>query len=501
MELVWIPRGLFDMGSPSGMNGEPPREFARSNDEGPLHRVTISKGFWMGRYEVTQAEWQAVMGSNPSHFPGERRPVDSVSWHECQQFCRRLSNMEGRTIRLPTEAEWEYAARAGLTEYRYGDLNDLNAIAWTTYNASETHEVGLKQPNPWGLFDVFGNVEEWCGDWEGTYSELDQTDPAGPDDGRSKIARGGFYRSGNGGIRAAERSWAAPDRKAPSRGFRVVMEEWNQPEPTATAVAEADPSESAPARSFKGIYFVPGTEPAAARDAFWIGQHYIADFDENGLILESVIPYDVGGVPSGVAAHDPSRSLFFTWRDGLVAWSLPELRLSSELAIPTISRPVMAVDTRRSRVLVAPDGYRTNSDEFSTSIVVYDIDRKRLTSLDTGPVVFLTLDYLAVEDRLVALLRKPSPAGSVFLARFDAQGRITSQWITDLFDVMNYYNPPRTRTIPDRWLQSDVVGDELILIRYVDLGRSQPVAAAGWKYEVYAVDLHSGEAKYRTSFY
>jgi formylglycine-generating enzyme required for sulfatase activity len=167
MEFVLMPAGTFTMGSPAS----DPNAY---DDEKPAHQVTISKPFYMGKYEVTQAQWKAVMGSenNPSYFKGDSLPVDHVSWRDVQEFIQKLNRREeqasGVFCRLPTEAEWEYAARAGTTTlYSFGDdAAELDDYAWYAGNADHTsYPVGQKKPNAWGLYDMHGNVSEWCQDW------------------------------------------------------------------------------------------------------------------------------------------------------------------------------------------------------------------------------------------------------------------------------------------------------------------------------------------------
>ncbi len=220
MELVLIESGEFLMGSPSS-------EAKRDDDEGPQHRVRISKPFYMGKHEVTQAQWRAVMGSNPSHFKGDSRPVESVSWNEIQEFCRKLSARTGRTIRLPTEAEWEYSCRAGTTSsYSFGDSSGgLGDHAWYTGNSGkQTHSVGAKQPNGWGLHDMHGNVWEWCGDWYGEdyYASSPGTNPTGPGSGKYRVLRGGSWYLDARNCRCAYRLRVRPDLRYNDYGFRVV---------------------------------------------------------------------------------------------------------------------------------------------------------------------------------------------------------------------------------------------------------------------------------------
>ncbi|RJP26266.1 MAG: formylglycine-generating enzyme family protein [Candidatus Omnitrophota bacterium] len=193
LEMVLIPAGTFMMGSPDN-------EQDRGPDEGPQHQVTITKPFYMGKYEVTQAQWQAVMGSNPSAFSNKpNHPVEKVSWTDCQTFITKLNGMGLGTFRLPTEAEWEYACRAGTTTSFYWgeDPNDsqIGHYAWYSGNntPSGTKEVGLKLPNAWGLLDMWGNAFEWCQDLYGSYPSNSQTDPTGPTGGSSRVVRGGHW--------------------------------------------------------------------------------------------------------------------------------------------------------------------------------------------------------------------------------------------------------------------------------------------------------------------
>ncbi len=218
MKLVKIPAGRFIMGSSSNESG-------RDGDEGPQHRVTISKSFYMGVYEVTQAQYQAVMGKNPSKFKGVNRPVEKVSWNNAVEFCKRLSRKTGKTFRLPTEAEWEYACRGGTTSrFSFGNSDtSLSAYAWYGSNSgNKTHDVGQKKPNAFGLYEMHGNVWEWCNDWKGQYSSSSVTDPAGPVSGSYRVFRGGYWINSAGICRSANRSGGGPGRRSGSLGFRVV---------------------------------------------------------------------------------------------------------------------------------------------------------------------------------------------------------------------------------------------------------------------------------------
>jgi formylglycine-generating enzyme required for sulfatase activity len=192
MELVLIPAGEFLMGSPDN-------EKVRTEGGTPQHRVKITKVFYLGKYEVTQAQWRAVMGTSPSFFTGDNRPVEQVSWNDCQTFCQQVSTKTGRTVRLPTEAQWEYVCRAGATtQYYFGDsVSQLGQYAWYGGNSgnsgSQTHDAGGKLPNAFGLYDMHGNVWEWCQDLYGAYSAGSQTDPTGPSSGSGRVLRGGSW--------------------------------------------------------------------------------------------------------------------------------------------------------------------------------------------------------------------------------------------------------------------------------------------------------------------
>ena len=184
IEFVWVPAGEFQMGSTSSDSGD---------NERPVTRVRISRGFWLGKFEITQAEWQAVIGTNPSRYSTcGLCPVETVSWYDAQDFIERLNGQAGGNhYRLPTEAEWEYAARAGTTGDRYGNMD---AITWNTGNSGDhTHLVGEKLPNAWGLYDMLGNVWEWVEDWNGDYPGGFVADPRGPRSGLNRITRGGGW--------------------------------------------------------------------------------------------------------------------------------------------------------------------------------------------------------------------------------------------------------------------------------------------------------------------
>lgn len=232
IKFVYIPAGEFEMGSENG-----------EADEKPVHRVKISRGFEIGQTEVTQAQWRTVMGDNPSFFKDcAECPVEQVSWEDVQLFVAKLNKLDdGHKYRLPTEAEWEYAARAGTT----GDFaGDLNETAWYFKNSGDkfldeewssdhlrsnnnrTHPVGLKKPNNWNLYDMHGNVWEWCADFYGAdyYAKSPAVDPPGPDTGTSRILRGGSWSFTAYNLRSSFRYRSFPSSKLKGFGFRLVRQ-------------------------------------------------------------------------------------------------------------------------------------------------------------------------------------------------------------------------------------------------------------------------------------
>ena len=221
LSLVWIPAGIFQMGSPSTEDGH-------EDGESPRHRVTLTRGFWLGRHPVTQGQWQAVMGANPSQTLRPDHPVVMVSWLDVQGFLKNLAGLvSGWRFRLPSESEWEYACRAGTdTRFSLGNTeDDLARAAWFAGNSDgRTHPVATKSPNAWGLCDMHGNVFEWCGDWDAPYPEGDVTDPRGPSAGQNRILRGGCFKCPPPYCRSANRYGAPPDRRNANIGFRVVAE-------------------------------------------------------------------------------------------------------------------------------------------------------------------------------------------------------------------------------------------------------------------------------------
>jgi eukaryotic-like serine/threonine-protein kinase len=233
MKLVWIPPGVFMMGSTN-------QEKGRGDDE--IHRkVTLSRGFYLGVHTVTQEEWQAVMGNNPSNFKNAKNlPVENVSWDDCQEFCKKLSAKEKKAYRLPTEAEWEYSCRAGTTTpYHFGETL---ATEQANYNGNfvygpgkkgvyraKTTPVGSFPANAWGLHDMHGNVWQWCSDWHGGYLAPGDspgaklTDPQGPKTGKNRVLRGGSWGNHPIFCRSANRNFAAPDSRTEFYGCRVCV--------------------------------------------------------------------------------------------------------------------------------------------------------------------------------------------------------------------------------------------------------------------------------------
>ncbi len=203
--------------------------FKSANDyEKPAHMVTLTQAFYMGKFDVTQEQYQQIVGTNPSSFKGKDNPVETVSWDDAQAFCKKLSEKSGQTVCLPTEAEWEYACRAGTTtEFYSGDLDsDLDRVAWYGANSkSTTHPVGQKEANAFGLYDMHGNVWQWCQDWyaDDYYGKSPATDPEGPSQGAFRLLRGGSWDDHPLYCRAAYRRRNNPDIRYFFIGFRVAL--------------------------------------------------------------------------------------------------------------------------------------------------------------------------------------------------------------------------------------------------------------------------------------
>lgn len=216
-KMIRVEAGTFQMGPTSG-----------DSDEQPVHSVTISKDYYIGETEVTQELWTTVMGSNPSYFTSDSQlPVETVSWNDCQTFITKLNSLTGATFRLPTEAEWEFAACGGNKSqgYTYSGSNTIGNVAWYTDNSSrKTYVVKTKSPNELGIYDMSGNVLEWCQDWYGSYSSAAVTDPTGASSGSHRVARGGAWDSSADGCRCATRNYFTPTFMYNYLGLRLVSQ-------------------------------------------------------------------------------------------------------------------------------------------------------------------------------------------------------------------------------------------------------------------------------------
>jgi formylglycine-generating enzyme required for sulfatase activity len=221
-DMIAVKGGTFTMGCTSEQSED------CSSDEEPAHKVTLSD-FYIGKFVVTQKLWKAVMRNNPSYFKGDYLPVESVSWYDCQEFITKLNNLTGLKFRLPTEAEWEYAARGGNKSkgYKYSGSNTLRNVAWySDNNDGKTHPVGQKLPNELGIYDMSGNVDEWCQDWWGKYSSGSQTNPKGPSSGEQRVLRGGFWSAWARYCRVSFRNLPSPPEYGTfGHGFRLALSE------------------------------------------------------------------------------------------------------------------------------------------------------------------------------------------------------------------------------------------------------------------------------------
>jgi formylglycine-generating enzyme required for sulfatase activity len=218
IELILVPPGSFMMGSAGGRD-----------DEKPMHQVTISNGFLIGRYEVTAGQWKSVMGKEPPNFKSDDLPAQFITWNGAQEFILRLNQKnDGYTYRLPTEAEWEYACRAGK---KGEDPTDIEWLAWYDGNAdNRVHRVGERHANDWGLYDMQGNVSEWCRDWydQNYYGQSPGADPQGPNSGSERVKRGGSRYDNRSMVRASSRQGGTPDQLLDTNGFRIVADARSQ---------------------------------------------------------------------------------------------------------------------------------------------------------------------------------------------------------------------------------------------------------------------------------
>jgi len=217
LDLVLVPAGFFSMGDDKGYHVEK-----------PVHKVTITKPFYLGKYEVTQEQWESIMGNNPSLIKGPKKPVENISWDNCQQFLVELNEKtgerEGKFV-LPTEAQWEYACRAGSTgKFCFGD-DEIQLAEYARYDKNsggKTYPVGDRKPNAWGLYDMHGNVWEWCEDWYGKYGAEAVTDPSGPATGSRRVLRGGGWGLDARFCRSASRATDEPRGRGIYLGMRVA---------------------------------------------------------------------------------------------------------------------------------------------------------------------------------------------------------------------------------------------------------------------------------------
>lgn len=230
MEMVYVKGGEFMMGYTKEQELDIPN-IPDSSDKKNTRKTKLDS-YHIGRYEVTQAQWKAVVGTEPSHFKGDSLPVEKVSWEDAQEFCKKLSEQTGKKYVLPTEAMWEYAARGGVhkTNTKYAGGNNINEVAWYKNNSNnKTHPVGSKKANALGLYDMSGNVAEWCLDWFGdmtylgAYDPTDDYNPQGPTSGMSHMTRGGYWSSVDASCQVSNRINFRPDGRLNVFGFRVAV--------------------------------------------------------------------------------------------------------------------------------------------------------------------------------------------------------------------------------------------------------------------------------------
>ena len=238
--MIEVEGGTFTMGATNEQGSD------AYSDEKTTHKVTLDS-YYIGQTEVTQALWKAVMGNNPSYRKGDNLPVEQVSWNECQEFIKKLNALTGRKFRLPTEAEWEYAARGGNRSrgYKYSGSNNIDEVAWYGGNSgSKTHDVATKKANELGIYDMSGNVWEWCGDWYGSYSSSPQTNPVGPSSGSARVNRGGSWIGNSGDCRVSFRAPLSPGDSYNNLGLRLVLDEKEVNVPTNVLNDNATPANS-----------------------------------------------------------------------------------------------------------------------------------------------------------------------------------------------------------------------------------------------------------------
>lgn len=219
IDMVLVQAGTFTMGKISEMQDS-------WIDESPAHQVTLTNNYYIGKYEVTQQLWKTVIGDNPSHLKGDNLPVECVNWYDCQVFISKLNDITGRKFRLPTEAEWEYAARGGQKSmgYIYSGSNNLNEVAWYRDNSdNNTHPIGLKQANELGIYDMSGNVWEWCQDIYGGYGSSPQTNPTGATTGTGHVSRGGSWLNESDECRLYYHDGSDPNSTSSYQGLRLVL--------------------------------------------------------------------------------------------------------------------------------------------------------------------------------------------------------------------------------------------------------------------------------------
>ncbi|MBI2192379.1 MAG: SUMF1/EgtB/PvdO family nonheme iron enzyme [Planctomycetes bacterium] len=305
MRMVLIPAGEFLMGSPNDEDG-------RGDDE-LQHRVRITKPFYMGKYEVTQAQWKAVTGTSPSHFKGDENPVDMVSWDDVQGLLERLNtatlrpwetSARGR-FSLPTEAQWEYACRAGSDRrYSFGDGDGpLWEYAWFDGNSdSKTHPAGLKKPNAWGLHDMHGNVLEWCQDFYGSYPVVTAADPAGVKTGDGRVIRGGLWRDAARVCRASSRNWNKASDRDKLVGLRLVLNPVQRQPFEISPAADFGEVEKAHALQLQAgkPYTISGTGMTDGKDHWY---KVIMPKDGNGQLQVEMIP--TPNLKVGIYLYEP----------------------------------------------------------------------------------------------------------------------------------------------------------------------------------------------------